>query len=42
MFLQGDAPGAQLGFSLAAADDALAIGAPGAAGTPGRALRVVP
>jgi hypothetical protein len=41
-FLQGDAPGAQLGFSLAAADDALAIGAPGAAGTPGRALRVLP
>jgi hypothetical protein len=42
IFVEGDGPGAQLGFSLAAADDALAIGAPGAAGTPGRALRVLP
>lgn len=38
----GGAAGAQLGFALSAADDAVLIGAPGAAGDTGRVERVVP
>jgi hypothetical protein len=42
LLFEGDATDAQLGFALHAADDVLVAGAPGASGTPGRALRILP